>query len=745
MNSKTLRYSIWHALRQKAWFVAISLVLLLFVLPIRVAMKLQGYLSNIAHAPSTEMALEWQADMADFVARLFSQSTISISFVMLLLAFAAAQCFFSYLHGKRELDFYHSLPQPRGLQLAGNYIAGVLAVFVPYIINLLLTVLIVLLMDGGGLFSAGMVLDSLAYQLIYFLAIFSLCVLAAMLSGNSVVQGILSVIFLGIGPILVLCYQNLREVLQPAWYSQLIDFNQLVINTSPAASYVGLAREAALSNSFPWGIVVQIVVATALCWLLCRLRPSEAAGRALAFPVSRPLIKYPVMLSLMALGGLAMHSVGDSSGSYFWLLVGVALAGFLSAQIMEIVYHASFRAITKKLIPMGVVVVLCCGGCVLVGEDVVGYNSYVPQSAEVESVEVRFYGVAHDAYGDYPQYGSYGSSGVTQISEAQLLQRGQIEDAAAVAAVCEIATKLAAKSKEATYIPEAGNTFSMVVRYQMADGSVKVRDYSSSYISVMGCYEQFVDIYADPLFRQSQYALFGFAPEQIRMQSVDWFNQLPNYEEYNYGYSQTLLNADVSALLAVYAEELVALDAVQRFTTLPLAQLNFLLFEEDPGYVQFNYDYYAVELPSRSFSYPVYACMTKTLAALASLGYEQPLPDFDAIEYVELYTLADDADADEAAARGGLPAATTETVGIYTPMLSGVVSTQKIDDGEWTRETISDPAQIAVLWQQSYSNRAFMQTGFPQPLAGSYLTLYYRYPEMSYYEMQQRNFLAPLP
>ena len=64
-------------------------------------------------------------------------------FFIILGAVIAGTAVFYYLHNRQRTDFYHSLPLSRTKLFTINYTAGALLVLLPYVINILFTLIVV--------------------------------------------------------------------------------------------------------------------------------------------------------------------------------------------------------------------------------------------------------------------------------------------------------------------------------------------------------------------------------------------------------------------------------------------------------------------------------------------------------------------------------------------------------------------------------------------------------------------------
>ena len=658
MSSATLLSSAAGVFRRKLWLPALLFFVDLFAMPIYLAMRLQDYLDPARGYRDPLLRA------ADFVEEFFSMANLAVILPLLCAAFFAAVLCFSYLHDRRQVDFYHSQPVRRERLFAEHFLAAAAAVLLPYLANLLLSLIVTIAMGCGAYLSCGLVLSGLGAHFLFTLVILAMGALAAVLSGNGLVHALVSLVLLGFGPALVGIYQWLRGALQPAWYSYLTDWETLLARSSPAARYLSLSgttygRPGAYSLGIGEALLTVLLLAVLLACalLLYRRRPSEAAGRALAFPVSRPVLKYPLMLLAMALFAMTLHEIGDNQ-NFVWYYVGAVLGGFLAAQIMEIIYRFDFHAISRKLLPMLLAIAVFCGVSLLLEKDVFGYNTYVPQQGVV-AADVQFMSSRLFDHEDYLGV----SSALLDVSAGDNLRRGHCEDPAAVAAAISLANKLAipktpGETADVIY-DERGRTLtvSAAIRFYLENGRTVTRNYQG-YVDLRAAREEIAALYSDPVFLDSQYVLFRHDPAQVRLSEVYSYEDATISYYYDEGVASPddlarneRMNMDTGELLRVYRAELLAIPAELRFSEAPIGQLSFYLFERDPGALSLEWtrsdSYYygnSARLGYRVFEYPLYSTMTETLALLETLGYDAAFWQFQPDQAVraEIYHYAMD-------------------------------------------------------------------------------------------------------
>ncbi len=728
MSLQTLVYNVGFILRKKLWLITLIFLAFLFILPIATGMNLQYHLESLHNSTP---ALTAEAEQANYdlamagahgvMTSVFGSGNIAVIIFIVIVSFIAAIGFFNWLHKRQKVDLYHGLPISRHQLFAVNYCAGALAVIIPLVANIILTVIIAVAMGFGSVLPLGALFGGLALNILFFLLIYSVVIIAVLLSGNSIVSGILALIFLGIGPATVALYQGLRSLFHPTWYYQLIDWSTIYVYSSPVARYVAQFQE-----GYSVGIVAALVllVITAGLYiaatLIYRHRPSEAAQHALAFPKTRAFIKYPLVVLAAAFGGLFFHYVGDLFETWVWYFVGMVLAGFIASQLMEVVYHADFRAIIKRLLPLGIILAIMITGSALMVSDVFGYNKFVPKQNEVAALEINLSGVnrytaeAHLAYAsttngvnDTVYIGDIGmDSGtyaeLTAATEAEaLLSYGQVESEEGIAAAIAIVEKLIAEDgsdydSDSPYYDPYRNSTTAYIRYTMKDGSIITRSYvQNDNFKIADIIDQLAAIYEDESYRENIYALFQFEPQQIRIEQITSYERYlqQNYENQADSNAFTLLNADIGSLLATYEQELKALSAEQMMQELPIGYISFRVYKDDPGTITKKQKERFL-----AYQYPVYASFSESLALMADLGIsaESWLPDYAAITEIAVISYSDKNRGKEA-----LPAAASED--------STVIDSSYANE---VREIYREPEDIRRLVESSYVDSCFYMNSF---------------------------------
>lgn len=519
---------------------------------------------------------------------------------------------FAYLHSKKKVDFYHSLPIKREKLFFVNFLNGILIYAFSYLLNLLFC-LILVVANGGSFFAAftgG--LSVFAYNLSYFVLIYSVVVLSAMLTGNLVVNMLGGVVLLFYGPVICLLFDGYFNTMFTTYYSKsggLLHY--LEERLSPVVAYI--------CNDSAWGALLAAALITALSLVLYRIRRSEAAGKAMAFKPSMAPIKIAIVLASSMLSGLIFYGIVDTG---IWMLFGVLCGCLLSYCIIEVIYHFDFRkAFAHKFQFFG-----CAAGCILIFSifqfDLLGYDSYLPRESSVESVAISWddktwvsnkTAACRDEFDEY--FLNYGEN----YSTYRLANMG-ITDFGLVRPVLERAVELAEvrrKGGVSQWLASHGEADgylnqNIVVRYRMKSGRTVYRTYS---IWVEDMQDAVNKVWDSEEYKEGIYPILNMDPASL--------SQIA-YREINDNFDLELSEAQMKDLLTAYQKDLQnskSADAANRIPTGTLSFIdknlrNYYLQEVEQGDVTDNFLEWSVSINP----YPVFSDYDNTNALLTSYG-----------------------------------------------------------------------------------------------------------------------------
>lgn len=370
---------------------------------------------------------------------------------------------FSYLYDRRKVDMYHSVPVAKGRRFAAIYLNGLMI----YVVSNLAGLIVSMVLAGAqGAVNAAVLSDAgmaFLWNLFLFLVSYHMMILSVMLTGNRFVTACVY-LFLGLFEI---CTNAMKNTLSGNFYDtytvafkdsapKLSVYYDCTANIWQLKNLQEAGEKAALA--FPiigkWAVIAAVFLA--LSWIAYRRRASEAAGKAIAFPVLKPFLKVAVAIP----GALVIGSlVYDSSNGNVTLMAAGMLAGtILICAAMEVLYAFDIRCIIKHLPSTGVAIAGVLAIFCIFKWDLTGYDKYIPEQNRVESIAISL-----DCY-----YDSYWDENRQYINSDDYIKENMfLTDTEPVLA-------LAAMSRQ-TDAEDMGQSRTLQVLYRLKSGREKVR------------------------------------------------------------------------------------------------------------------------------------------------------------------------------------------------------------------------------------------------------------------------------
>lgn len=476
--SKLLR----ETMRRNIWATALSLVGFFFCLPLPAAMMIQSRIASVDEWNTLE---EQMRRAANEMAFLLGSNNIAVKLGMCIMAVLCGVALFSYLHSRQKVDFYHSIPLRRGELFRINYVSGILMVLPAFLIMYVLTAIIGAVMgvptNAPDSITGSEIVYALIQHVIFFLFMYTISVLAAVLTGNTILAVLLDAWMLFSIPTVGLIGEMLGQQYLHNWCSSGI-LRWIERNTSPVVLYFSMSSDGDFWGVYEYTtlgkaartlavVLVLTVLLTALCYVLFARRKSERAGVALAFEgIKLPLKCYMVLL-IALLFGLVFLGIGGE----FWIWFGLLAGTVLGHVLIEMIYHFDFRAAFAHWKTMIVLAVAAVAIVLGVQNDVMGYDKWLPREDKVASAGFVT-GLGYDSGTGY-------GTGIWDVyyrgdrSDNEMLTDPQ--NIAAIRKLAEIGIQSANKDGSVGGAYAGENQWNyMNVHYRMKNGRMESRSYS---------------------------------------------------------------------------------------------------------------------------------------------------------------------------------------------------------------------------------------------------------------------------
>ncbi len=582
-------------LRQRLWTIILAAIVFLLPVPIYIAMEISssqgfgtGMLDNFARRLAEPMAYDsaWM-----IVVTIFG-------------AFICAVSGFGYLFSKKKVDFFHSLPVKRETLFAIKYINGVLIYLVPYLAMTLVSILIIAVTGNMKAVVFTIVFKGLAVHLLGYLAIYTTLILCVTFVGNFVVFCAVSGWVFGITPIVLTVYTWFEEQFFNTYSymgDALNDRLHALRFLCPEYFYIYCwnGRELGVRSILLQELAF-VAVLTVITLLVYRARPSDGAGKAIAFPILKPVIRISVELLSGAIIGMLFHEAADNAnGVPGWMIFGVILGVVLCHMLIQSIFHFDVRKCFADKGSMGAVAVVAIAFVLVMRYDTFGYDTYLPKEKKLESVAIEISGL--DRYRNNYKYDGMYMTYTDELYEMELTDMD---------AVYPYLESLVEDNQAYWKLRERGASPSVIrvdVTYRLENGKTIYREYR-----VQGIREAlFAPVFESMEYKEIHYSDIYSIPENF-LDSVTAVHAMNEQ-------LMSLSAGERAEFIAILRRELAAQTLKEKLNTLPVAVLHLNYLQDAVKYDSDGMPYdgfrdYSAELP-------VYSSFTETLAFLAERGF----------------------------------------------------------------------------------------------------------------------------
>lgn len=585
--------------RRRVWILAILFVLFAGALPVTGLMQLQTsdtsdtsvYAEYSLETQETDGTSDFTAgmkeqqrieEMQDSFDGMVGKGNAAVMGITLAGAILTGISGFSYLHSRKKMDFYHSIP----LRRERLFLIQQVSSFILYLLPLLGNYLLMLMVGGikGALWTGTWltILQGLAVQMVNFFLIFETVVLGMMLTGKLLVAilgiGVLFAYFPGIVSILE-GYANFFRT-----YTGTVDFGwEWLRYCTPLYSVYWSQQE----KGNIWLLLIFLAAGFMLMGIslfLYKIRSTEAAEQSMAFPQSQSVIKWMLVLASSLGSGLIMSQIAVKKDS-LWLFFGILVGVILASGITEIVYSYDFRRAFSHRLQLLLMAIVAVGVGSVFRFDLLGYDTWLPKKDQVESMAVSAWSWIPVSSYWVQEEGDF----VYEDQSSYLLEHMKITD-------FENLLQLAQEGTENARVPygEMEEISTIQLRYNLKNGRIAERKYEVSNDILSRTMEQLV---CTREYQDAVYQILDIDPQVYRRISVmDKFGDVVIYGD---------RPEDMQKLAEAYQEDLQA----QEFESWKQAEvLGTLTLTAGRLAQEANWDY------------PIDSTFTKTLEVLESMG-----------------------------------------------------------------------------------------------------------------------------
>ena len=623
MKSRTLSFNVWKELwKKQIWVFAISCLAYFMVYPVMGMINLDSIMrwgegkKNLAQI----MQKAFYESLCGFSQEV-SGCLMLILYVSIALGVLCAIQGFSYLHARRKVDFYHSLPIRREKLLLAQVTIGIADYLVPATAFMLLLMCVGVLRGAFTMkaFAAGWA--CVLAGLVFFLLSYALAALAMLLTGR---------ILVGIcGTVVLFCYIPALAMLLEGYASKYFDTFCMTMIVGRAEVW-GIAKYGSpiswayivsknLMKSSSWmSLAAAAMVAVLILFLdmaVYRRRSAESAGNSMAFDRPAAVIRV-LLVAVLTLASAGFFGSLDGQDHDLWMIFGYVFGLLLSYAVVQMIYYLDIKKIFSG---KGSILLSAAAAALVIAVfrfDLIGYDSYLPKQEDITNISMDMSG---------------GLMGGSSISTEDRLAHMELGCDDRLYGIVQQLTQKAFQEKD-----YKKKTFHVYVCYECKNGKKVYRQYSA------------------PLeeMRESAEMLYDY-PELVKS-----YASLAQVEDDRIG-SMSLM--DSGSMVTLFSEkdegryELV--DALKE----DLKKMNSTLIREEVPVGMISYDADLLELGYRSYRYVslfwedenrpyydwnesiyIYPSFTKTLAVLEKMGYKpQSTIDSSQVEQITVWEFND--------------------------------------------------------------------------------------------------------
>lgn len=382
--------------KRRMWLFALLSFVMLLCYPLMTALTLNRYQGS---------------DMSSFLYRQgLGHNTLGFSggATVFLLTVGGVLCAaegFSWIYSRKKVDMYLSQPITAGRRFLITYLNGILLYFIPYIISVLITLLVI---SGAGAFSGALFLNvvfTLPSALVYFLAVYNLTLTAMMISGKRGMAGF----FILMGFLYDILLRAMLESYCTAYFSTytgrvgerqfispvgrvIVMLDQTTFNWGYEAVTAGSVMENLIRPLLPgvFALLAEAVVFGIAAYLCYKWRPMEAVSQAVAYSAVKGPVKVLLMLLAGLLGSACFCDISGNNG--FLVAFSGLLLGILFCQaFLEIIYEGDLKAFGRHRKSFAAGAAAAVLTWLFFAFDIGGFDTWVPEQKDVESAAIQIF------------------------------------------------------------------------------------------------------------------------------------------------------------------------------------------------------------------------------------------------------------------------------------------------------------------------------------------------------------------
>lgn len=391
--SKMFKFSF----KQNLICLLLSVVVFACVFPVRAVIMMQDT-TNYDYYNSIGLYVTLINDreerLKETFSKIFDPNGGAVFAFTLLIALFFSIVMFSYLHNKKAVNFYHSMPVKREAHLLSS--VAVSAVY--YLISLFSCLFVtVLIMLGSGIGGALVptAIRCFLFNFSYFLFISAFFAFFAVICGNSGSHFIFSVIGLMFVPAVHSLTMEFLTIGQTNLDTSNLYTDRMFGFESPAAFYFKISNNMRSAGTGRFLLFVScFILAAALILfisiLIYRKVRSEDSGRPIFFRRAGTVLKYVLTYAVMlGTGMLAYELTYSKLGNFIGFVIGALIFGFLAFAVINVIFECNKKKFFSGMRGFAILFAVFIVVFSFSFFDPFKFNEKIPSVSSLESITVK--------------------------------------------------------------------------------------------------------------------------------------------------------------------------------------------------------------------------------------------------------------------------------------------------------------------------------------------------------------------
>lgn len=621
--------------KKQIWVFAMSCFGYFMIGPVLFLMRIGEWEENSIYGMALSKAEMTERFLEIIRAEVDGGSKLMFLFILgtLALGVVAAWNGFSYLHSAGKVDLYHALPVKREKLFLIQVLIGAVDYIIPALLWFVLSCAVAGVKNVFTLETAAALACNWLLGLIFCMYAFSIAALAMMLTGR-LLTGILgTAVFFFLDIVVGAIVFGFQSV----FYNTMIGVrSDLFWGIGPKVlSPLNLADAAFFSwyQGNGWRLALTAAAAAvlllALSLLIYRKRPSEAAGKAMAFFRAGECIK--VILSAtaaLAFGLIFGEATGASSD--FWMIFGLLLGYVFIYALIQMIYTLDIRKCFSGKAAFLAGLVITFGITAICRFDLTGFDSYLPAQDKIETIAVSVDNQVSCMF-DSNMYDT------VRMEHAQM----PCDDETYAVLERFVSGNMIYHKTSRNNIGEEGVWMQVEVR--LKNGKSYRRGYTMYRKDVE---QELLTLYTKKEYREATWPMLAAGEDELLGMKVFCNEQLLSDDAYyeNSTEGTVLKKEDARKVFAALQEDLSSGDPSVFLREMPYALVQCQMdlsdagFGVSPSWQDGAYGWAGDEQQIWTSSVPVYPSFTKTEKALKALGIEPvKVPSAEEITKIEIW------------------------------------------------------------------------------------------------------------